>query len=236
VVGDLDPATTLKLIEQHYGGIPAASVPALAPESDPPRRAPVREAWKKPVAADRGLMAWPAPSQRDPDWLPLSLALEVLVGGPSARLHRRLVVEEEKASSVGGFLMPVRWQGAVELSISMMRNHAFAEAEQVVSEELEKLRREPISAEELEKGVNRYESAFWHELETADGKAEALGHYETVLGDFRALTAAAERVPKVTAEDVRRAAARWLDDQQRVTVVAEPSGEDEGDDEEGAAE
>jgi zinc protease len=175
------------------------------------------------------VFAWRAPAQGHPDWLPLQLASEVLLGGPSSRLYRRLVVESETASSVSGMLMPWRSPGLFEIFTSMVRGKTAADAEAIIDEEIERLITATRLARELAKCKNRYETGFWSELETADGKAEALGHYETVLGDYRGLFRPPARVETLTVEDVRRAAATYLRRRTRTIVIAEPSGR--GDDE-----
>ncbi len=230
ICGDIDVDATLALVDKHYGGIPAASIPIPSFDAEPAQTDERRASWKKPVTADRAVFAWRAPAQSHPDWLPLQLASEVLLGGPSSRLYRRLVVESETASSVSGMLMPVAQPGIFEVFTSMVRGKTAADAETIIDQEIARLAAEPVSPAELAKCKNRYETGFWSELETADGKAEALGHYETVLGDYRALFEAAARVETLGAEDVRRAAATYLTKDVRTIVIAEPSGEADDDD------
>jgi zinc protease len=233
ICGDLDVDATLALVEKHYGKIPAAKLPGATLGVEPPQAVERRASWKKPVPADRAVFAWRAPAQGHPDWLPLQLASEVLLGGPSSRLYRRLVVESETASSVSGMLMPVAQPGLFEIFTSMVRGKTAADAEAIIDEEIERLIRDSLSPAELAKCKNRYETGFWSELETADGKAEALGHYETVLGDYRGLFTAAARVETLTVEDVRSAAATYLKKEARTIVIAEPSGEDDDEDDDG---
>ncbi len=233
VCGDFELEPTLALIDKHYGKIPAATLPSARLAEEPAQTSERRASWKKPVQADRAVFAWRAPAQSHPDWLPLQLASEILLGGPSSRLYRRLVVETEIASSVSGMLTPAAHPGIFEIFASMVRGKTAADAELVIDQEIARLVSEPVSAAELAKCKNRYETGFWSELETCDGKAEALGHYEAVLGDYRALFHAAERVALLTAEDLQRAAATYLVPQARTIVVAEPSGEDEDEDDEG---
>ena len=64
-------------------------------------------------------------------------------------------------------------------------------------------------------------------LVDVDGKAEALGHYETALGDFRRLTALAERLTAVTADDVARVVRTYLQPARRTIVIAEPEADDD---------
>jgi hypothetical protein len=57
--------------------------------------------------------------------------------------------------------------------------------------------------------------------------------HHTVLGDYRALFGASQRVAAITAADLTRVAAAYLRPEARTVVIAEPSGEDPGDDDGG---
>src|SRR5437763_1955199 len=71
------------------------------------------------------------------------------------------------------------------------------------------------------------ETDCWSALVDLDGRAEALGHYETALGDFRKLDAIAQRLTAVTAADVARVAREYLMPARRTIVIAEPEAEDD---------
>lgn len=238
LVGDFDRDAALALIRRHYEAIPPQPIPPPPAVVEPPQTEERRAVYDKPVSTERALWAWRSPPQGHPDWLPLQLAHELLLGGLSSRLHRRLVVEGEIASTLSGMVAPFSDPGLFEIYASMQRGRTAAEAEAIIDEEIWRLCREPPSRAELDKVVNRFDTDFWAELETADGKAEALGHYETVLGDWRRLFELARRVPAVVPEDVHRAAVTYLVPGARTVVAARPSGEapdEEGDDEEAAS-
>jgi zinc protease len=225
VVGDIDPPTTLELLGRHYGALRPATVsfPELTPE--PPQRGERRARFAKPVAADRALFAWRSPPQADPDWVPLLVANEILCGGPSARLFRELVVAREAVTTVEGTLAPFHDPGLLEVFVGMKRGHAAAEAEAAIDEAIDRLATELVEPAELAKAKNRLETELWSELDTADGKAEALGHYQTTTGDSRLLFEVARHVDAVTALELRRVVATYLGKDSRTLVVAEPSGE-----------
>ena len=226
LVGDFEPAAALKLIERRYGAIPPAEIVFPAIPEEPPQTGERRASYAKPVVADRALFAWKAPPQTHPDWVPLLVANEVLTGGPSARLYRELVIAREACASVHGSLAPFHDPGLLEIYAGMKRGHLALEAEEVLDTELERLAREPVAAAELAKVKNRLETELWSQLDTADGKAEALGHYQITTGDSRRLFDVARHVDEVTAEDLARVAATYLVRERRTMVVAEPSGEE----------
>ncbi len=235
VAGDFAPEAALEAIERHYGGIPSSTIPEASVAAEPAQAVERRARFAKPVAADRVLFAYKAPAQGDPEWLPLLFAQELLLGGASSRLYRKLVIVDEAAAGAQGMVAPFRDPGVYEIVVSMKRGRSAAEAEAALDAEVARLIEQPIPAAEMDKVRNRMETDFWDNLETADGKAEALGHYETTLGDYRRLFEVAARVQAITAEDVRRAAEAWLRKEQRTVVVAEPSGE-EAEEEEAAGE
>ena len=86
---------------------------------------------------------------------------------------------------------------------------------------------------EVEKAKAIAETDFWTSLADIDGKAEALGHHEIALGDFRKLDTLAARLAAVTADDVARVVRTYLVPERRTIVIAhpEPGGESDAEDE-----
>ncbi len=229
-VGDFDEATLLDLIASHYGSIPPAQLPepsqALEPAQVKERvvRAP------KPIATDRLLVGYKAPGQDDPDWAVLEIVATLLAGCPSARLYRRLVIEREAASSVDAQLTPFRDPSLLRLAVTAARGHTADEILGVIDEELALMAEKPPSRAEVEKAKAIAETDFWTSLVDVDGKAEALGHYEAALGDFRKVNSIAERLAQVTTEDVARVVRTYLQANRRTIVIAEPEHDDAEDD------
>jgi zinc protease len=188
----------------------------------------------KPIATDRLLVGYKAPGQDHPDWAALEIVSTLLAGCPSARLHRQLVIEQEAASSVDAQLTPFRDPSLLRLAVTTARGHRADEILASIDREIAALVEAPPSAAEVEKAKALAETDFWSGLADVDGKAEALGHYETALGDFRRLSAIAERLTAVTAEDVARAVRTYLVPAHRTIVIAEPEDPDADDDDDDA--
>lgn len=229
VVGDFAGDDALALLEKRYGHIAPADIVLPRSAAEPDQALERRAVYAKPVLADRAIFAYKAPPQAHDDWLPLVLATEILVGGPSARLYRELIVTREAATAVQGMVAPFSEPGLLEIFVSMARGEVAQVAEDLLDAATALLAAEPPSDAELEKVKNRLETEHWAQLDTADGKAEALGHHETTSGDHKRLFEVAERVAAVTAADIVRVAGRYLRRDARTVVVAEPSGEPPGD-------
>ncbi len=235
VVGDIDEPQLLDLVARAYGAIPPAVLPVLAVDTEPAQTAERVLRAPKPIATDRVLIGYKAPGQAHPDWPVLELVATLLAGSPSSRLHRLLVVEKELASSVDAQLTPFRDPSLFRLAITVARGHRAEASLAAIEQALAELASAPVSPAELNKAKSLVETDFWTSLTDADGKAEAIGHHEVALGDFRGVTALAAALAAVTAEDVVRVARTYLGRATRSVVIAEPDpdgdpGEDSADD------
>ncbi|MBX3158257.1 MAG: insulinase family protein [Deltaproteobacteria bacterium] len=228
VVGDFDERALLSLVESHYGHIEPATLPAASRIVEPEQTRERIVRLPKPIATDRLLVGYKAPGQDDPDWATLEIIATMLAGCPSARLYRRLVIEREAASSVDAQLTPFHDPSLLRLAVTTARGHGADEVIREIDAELAAMAGhgdgtgKPPSRGEVEKAKAIAETDFWSALVDLDGKAEALGHYETALGDFRKVNAIAERLAAVTVDDVVRAVNTYLRPERRTIVIAEP--------------
>jgi len=221
LVGDIEEGAALDAIERAYGELSAADIPDETAATEPAQTGERRAVFSKPVTGDRLSIGFKAPPQSHPDWLVLEVVSDLLTGGPSARLYRRLVVEQEAAVSIYSGVLPFRDPSLFYISAAMNRDHLAADGEATVNAELDRLRSDLVADDELAKAKNSVETDFWNPLTTVDGKAEALGHYETTLGDYRKLFDVIPALRSVTTEDIRRCAREYLVSEQSTTIVAE---------------
>jgi len=228
-VGDVDERALRELVAQHYGAIEAQDLPAAQRIVEPEQTRERVVRLPKPIATDRLLIGYKAPGQDDADWAVLEIVATLLAGCPSARLYRRLVIEREAASSVDAQLTPFHDPSLLRLAVTTARGHDADEILRDIDAELAKFAEQPPNKAEVEKAKAIAETDFWTSLVDLDGKAEALGHYETALGDFRKVNAIADRLAAVTAEDVARVVRSYLRPERRTIVIAEPEAETEAD-------
>jgi zinc protease len=223
VAGRFEPEAVLDAIERHYGPLPASdNLPAGASEPETAPSQASRSEIRRPVPADRFVMGGPAPALAAPDRAAFEVLDEILTGGPSARLYRQLVVQDEIASSVDGTPSATRDPGLYSLWVQMRRGHRAEEAEAIIAAQMDTLAREPPAEAELVKAKNRIETAFWRALASSEGKASQLGEFEVVAGDYRRLLERPAEIARVAAADVQRAAAQYLAGQPRAVVIARP--------------
>jgi zinc protease len=222
IAGKIDPTAALDVVNRAYAPLPAGKPPR---EDIEPERAPatvVRTLINRPVPADRIAIGFPAPGLADAERAAYEVAAEMLTGGPSARVSRTLIADKAWASSVNGEVAPTRDSGLYTIWIQMIKGRAGEDAEKVVVDAAADLAARAPAAAELTPAIVRLETAFWLELESSHGRAEALGQYEVAAGDFRRLFARGAEYARVTPDDVRAVAQKYFASGARSVVVARP--------------
>jgi zinc protease len=150
---------------------------------------------------------------------------EVLFGGRASRLYKALVIEQEIASELRGWVSTFRDPGLYEMFVSARAGRTLAEIEKVLARELDRIREEPVTDDELARAKARLELSLLQGLDTASGKAEQIGFYETVLGDPAAAFRRLEAYRRASAGELRRVARRYLVDGERTVVQVLPEAE-----------
>ncbi len=240
VVGDVDEEDVLTRIRDAYGPIPASRIPEEDTQPEPPQLEPRYEELKKPTASEKVFLGYHGPALGDADHAALSLLNEILFGGRASRMHRTLVENRELCIDVRGWVSTFRDPGLYEMTFTARPEITTEQILAVVDVELARARDTLVSESELSRAKARLELGLLQSLETASGKAEQIGFYDTVLGDPAAAFRRLETYRRVTAGEIRTAARRYLLEHARtlVKVVPDPDLEDdggEGDDDEVAA-
>ncbi|HUP35789.1 MAG TPA: pitrilysin family protein [Candidatus Limnocylindria bacterium] len=209
-VGDVTVAEIRRELLQRLAGwtTPAAPVP---PVPRPPLVGPAEE---RKIARDLTqttvLLGRPAIRQDDPDYFPLAVASYVLGGGSASRLYTRVREERGLAYAVYSSLAPGRY-GASYLVSLQTRTDGVEEAVRLARAEMARLGREPLAPRELAVAKSYLIGSFPLRLDTAGKLARFLGAVEESGLGLDYPERYKERIGRVTAADVQRVAAKYLD-------------------------
>lgn len=225
LAGDLDEARVLPLLESAYGKLARQEIPVEKYELDAEQTGEQRVEFGKPVAADKLKIGFRAPAFGERDFAVLDVLTEILFGGNSSRLYRALVADSEICTAVSGGSTPFRDPGVYEVSASLQRGHQAEEALAVLERGFADVAAGAITEEELQTSKTRLETRFWRDLRSVGGKAEALGHFHTTLGDFRRLFGVADQLLSVTSAEITAVAKKYLAPHRRTIVIGRASGE-----------
>jgi zinc protease len=224
IAGDIDTAITKGLIEKYFGPI-AAGPPIQRVPCRPSRRRKPSAGWPwKPTSICRAAR-WsgtPCPCSR-PATPSLDLVANVLGEGRSSRLYQRLVHDLKIAQSVSANHGSRMHGGSFEIDYSAMQGHSLAEIERVIDDELDKLRAEPPTPEEIERARNQIKTDLLKGMEPLSGLATRLLYYDVFAGEPGYLRRDLERYDAATPEILGTWVKKILSKNARVVVDVEPN-------------
>lgn len=225
VVGDFETRKLLPVIERYFGKIPRGPEPpkmgAIEPRQQGERRIIVRREAELPAI----FAGYHVPNLRHPD----SYALEVLAGilseGRSSRLYRSLVYEKQLALYAGGDYNSISADPHLfYLYAGVMPGRTIDEVEKALYAEIESLKTDPVSDEEMEKAKNQIEAGFIMGQDSVFYQAMLIGQYETVA-DWRLIEKYLKGIRAVTKDDIRRVAKEYLSEDNRTVGILIPTKE-----------
>jgi zinc protease len=223
IVGDVEPETAAQIVDRKFGALPPAKPVRARPAEEPEQTEARRVELALPLAAERLQVVFKVPGYDHEDVPALLVAAAILTSGRSARLVRALR-DAGLVADVGSSVPPLRYPGAMQISLTGRPDAPIAVAERALWRELERFAEEGPSEGELALGVAQWETANWGRLMDASGKADFLGwslvHSGNHLDGLERLRA----ISRVTREDVKRVAAKYLRKERSTTGVGRPEG------------
>lgn len=183
VAGDFDAAATKARIAALFGDLPRGPEPTRRAVVPTALDRVVRQTQLDRVELPLVRFAWHAPAATQPGTAELDLLAEVLADGKDSRLYRRLVEQEGLAVSVHAYLDELMLGSLFEIDVYAAPGADLDRLEAVVDEELDRLRREPVAAAELERRNLGREVAMLARLQHLAGLADQLNRYQYLYGE-----------------------------------------------------
>ena len=221
--GAFVPGEALELVRRYFGDIPPGPQPERTRPALDELAGPLRETQTDTVELARVHLAFRLPPYGDDEWYAADLLATVLSGGRSSPLYRDLVYHRQLAQDVGAFALPTELAGSFALVATARPEVEPEMLEEAVREHLRRAGAEPFAEVELERARNRVLTQHWEGLQQLDQRADQLSQLVTFFGDPHLLQRELERYRTLTAEDLRRCAARWLRDERSAAVTVVPA-------------
>ncbi|NLO06254.1 MAG: insulinase family protein [candidate division WS1 bacterium] len=220
VVGDVDAEAVYTSAAELFGGHPAAPYPLVEIAVEPAQTDVRVAAANAPSQALLLSYAWHAPAVAEfDDVCAMDLLYTVLGEGQFGRLYRALNQPGKVLMSNCEFLTQ-RDPGLVIIT-AMTFPEKEIDVRATILAEVERLRTEPLTEEELAetKRVLRISYAFTNEAYS--DQAGALGFYEAIA-DYRYAVDYIDRVEAITAEQLRDVAQRYFDPNAYTLAIIRP--------------
>ena len=222
VVGDVKKEDIVSKVGAAFGDIPASPEIKATKIEDEEQIGERRFYVKKEAELPFIVSAYKVPDIKHEDGFALDVLGSILSDGKSSRLYHRLVYEQQIALSAwagyeGLYKDPFLFlTGATAAS-----GKNIEDVEKAINNEIEKIKKEPPSGQEVQKAKNQIEASFIMGQDSIYMQARMIGTFE-MIGGWRLWDQYLVGVRKVSPEDVRRVAEKYLVPDTRTTGILIP--------------
>ena len=215
IAGDVDTQEAYDKVVQYFGDIPPGP-PVTHPKSWIAKRTgESRVVQQDRVPQTQITMAWNVPEWGNPEAFDLDMVAAALTEGKSSRLYKRLVYDEQIASSVSAFNWESELAGMFMIQADVKPGVDNKVVENAINEELAKFLAEGPTMEELNRAKTSYFAGFIRGIERIGGfggKSDILAQNQVFMGDAEYYKTRLVGVKNTTPESVKAAANKWLSD------------------------
>jgi len=223
VVGDFDPVQTKAWIQKYFGDLPQGKPVQRPSVALGKLDSSKRLVYEDRVQVPRLYLQWPTVGFKKDDDYALSVMSSILSGPRTARLTKALVFDSQIASNVGAFQNSAEDVGVFQVAVTPRPEHSLTELEAAVDQVIQKFIAEGPTAEELQKAKAGLELQFLRGLESNLGKASQLIAGSMFYGNPAQFRTDYQKTLAVTAADVKRVAALYLQ-RPRIVLSVVPKG------------
>ncbi len=223
VVGDVDTEEAIAKAKEVYRGTRKGEVERLEPEPEPAQKGFRFASYSGHLERTYLQLGFHIPDELHADSYALEILSILLSRGRSSRLYQKVREEKGLVSDIWTYCFSGGYPGLFIVGATLDSEYLEA-AEVAILEELERLKTELVSREELKKARSKVEALYETRRETVQGQAYNIGYYET-MGDHRLADLYILSLYKVTEEDIRRVADKYLDLDNCTLVFYRPEEE-----------
>ena len=222
IVGDFDAKKVLPLVQKHFGSIPRGpevpKVGAVEPKQQGEKRVVVKQEAELPAI----YAGYKVPTLKHPDAYALNVLQGILSSGKSSRLYRSLIYDKQIALYAGGDYDDVSVDpNLFYVYAGVMPGKSTEEVEKAIYAEIERLKTEPVTDEELQKAKNQAEASFVMSQDSVFYQAMLLGQYETVA-NWKLFGQYLDGIRAVKKDDVQRVAKEYFTEDNRTVGILVP--------------
>ncbi len=207
VVGDVEPAIVKDLAKVYFGRYIARPAAPGVTVVEPPQQE-TREVKLQLPSQPWYLEGYHRPAIDHPDNVVYGIIGRLLSDGRTSRLYKSLVVEKQVALSAQGFsgFPGDKYANLMLLYALTAPGHTVDEVATALRSEIDRLKTEPVSAQELDRVKTQARADLLRSLNSNMGMARNLVEYEVKTGDWRNLFKELEQIAAVTPADIQRVA------------------------------
>jgi predicted Zn-dependent peptidase len=219
VAGDITKEEVFDKVAKHFESIENSGEITRRTYVEPEYKEEQLLRIYKPTQTEVVAIAYKIPDFAHPDQVELSIISELLSGGKSSRLHKRLVDETNLANQVYAYNMELKDPGIFLFMAMCNPNVSANEVKIEIEKEIEALINGEISDEELQKVKIATRADFIFNLEDSSSVVDLFGSYY-VRGDIKPLLEYEERVKNIDKKAIQAVAKKYF--KYPTTVILKP--------------
>ncbi len=230
VAGDVKASEVLPIIEKYFGRLPTRPKPDETTTTEPPQNSE-RNVVLKERSQPLYFEGYHRPDYRTKDDAVYDAITDLMSEGRTSRLYRALVRDKKIAAYAAGFtgIPGTKYPHLFAFYAVPLPGHTTQEMANAIHAEIDRLKKEDISDDELKMIKTRAKANLIRGLGDNGGLATQLAIYQTRYGDWRELFRSVDRIDQVTKADIRRVANETFADTNRtvgvIETIAKPGGE-----------
>ncbi len=210
IAGDYDEKQTRQWVEKYFGAIAKGADITRPNRPQPTLNGEIRKTYEDTVPLPRLSMVWHSVSQYAADEAALDMLGSILSAGRGSRLQSSLVYGKEIAQSIGAFNSTSEISGLFQITALAKPGKTLDEIEKEVNAEIDRLKKEAPTTDEMTRALNTREASAIYGLQTVLGKGGQLSSYAGFLNKPDYFQADLDRYRKVTPADIQRVANKYL--------------------------
>ncbi|WP_288130272.1 pitrilysin family protein [Microbulbifer sp.] len=222
IAGDISVKEAMEKAREYFGDIPSTSVPARIENWELPTQVNKRKVMTDQVPQTRIYKVWNVPAIGSKDEDALDLMTSLLANRKNSLLYRRLVRDEQVATSVSAYYYGRQLAGQLIVMVDVKPGQSVEKVEKLLDAELAEFASAGVDGEELRRIKQSEFASLVKGLEKVGGfggKTDILARSEFYYGDPGALIAGLENYAKVSASDVQNAAQKWLKPESFTLII-----------------
>ena len=219
VAGDIDIASTKKMVQDYFGDIPRGADIERNYEKDEPITETISAtAYDSNIQIPAVINAYRTPGFSERDSRVLDMISTYLSDGPSSKLYKKLVDEKKMALQTGAFNISQEDYSMYVIFGLPLGDNTLDDLVSEMDEEIVKIQGQLISERDYQKLQNKIENGFVNSNASIEGIANSLARYYMLFDDTNLINTEIDIYRSITREEIKDVANKYLNPNQRLVL------------------
>lgn len=227
IAGDINTEEVHQKVLKYFGDIPSGPTIAREEVDIPVHNGDTYQVYEDRVPETRILFAWNTPEFGNKEDVYFDLIAAVLSSGKNSRLYKKLIYEDQTASSVNAYEASSEIASEFIVQANVKPGEDSEKVKQILLSEIDKFIKNGPTEAELKRVKAEYFARFIKGMERIGGfggVSDILASNETYFGDAEYYKTVLNFVQDATVEDLKATAQKWLT-KGKHTLIAKPFAE-----------